>query len=182
MGPRAGYLPPALAPQPSVSLVSLSRPATTSGEAIRPPRRRASMTRMGSTVEKIRVRPPRTPRRPPTRRPPARRGPVRAPAGQARQARPIPETPFDAFRRARRRRFVARRAACVLALCSAVALFLFGTLTSPFTSSERGHVRSVMPVEAAALPVPPLEPPPDMGRVWAEAVARDPSTDLATGD
>jgi peptidoglycan-N-acetylglucosamine deacetylase len=103
---------------------------------------------------------------------------MRAPASHARQ---IPATPFDAFRRARRRRFVARRAACVLALCFAVALFSFGTLTSPFSTSGRGHVRSVMPVEAAALPVPPLEPPPNMGRVWAEAVARDASPDLATG-
>jgi peptidoglycan/xylan/chitin deacetylase (PgdA/CDA1 family) len=103
---------------------------------------------------------------------------MRAPA---RHARPIPQTPFDAFRRARHRRFVARRAACVLALCFAGALFSFGTLTSPSSPSERGHVRSVMPVEAAALPVPPLEPPPDMEQVWAAAVAQDPSPDLATG-
>lgn len=136
------------------------------------------MTCMGSTVEKIRVRRPRTPRRPPARRQPATLGPMRVPA---RLAGPIPQSPFDAFRRARRRRLVARRAACVLALCFAAALLSFGTLTSPSSSSERGQVRSVVPVEAAALPVPPLEPPPDMAQVWSAAVARDPSPDLATG-
>jgi len=39
----------------------------------------------------------------------------------------------------------------------------------------------MLPVEAAALSLPPEPPPPDMGRVWAVAVARDPSPDLATG-
>ncbi len=39
----------------------------------------------------------------------------------------------------------------------------------------------VVPVEAAALPSPPEPSPPDMGQVWAAAVARDPSPDLATG-
>jgi len=38
-----------------------------------------------------------------------------------------------------------------------------------------------LPVEAAAFPSPPEPPPPDMGQVWAAAVARDPSPDLATG-
>jgi peptidoglycan-N-acetylglucosamine deacetylase len=98
-----------------------------------------------------------------------------------RHARPIPQASPNAFRSARRRRLVARRAACVLTLCLAVALFSLGTLTSPSSSTEQGHVRSVMPVEAAVLPVPPPEPPPDMGQVWAAAVARDPSPDLATG-
>ncbi|MDQ3378571.1 MAG: polysaccharide deacetylase family protein [Actinomycetota bacterium] len=87
----------------------------------------------------------------------------------------------DAFRRARRRRLVARRVACVLALCLVVALFSFGTLTHGASSSGRGHVRSVSPVEAAALPSPPGPPPPNMGQVWVAAVARDPSPDLATG-
>ena len=73
---------------------------------------------------------------------------------------------------------MARRAAGVLALCIVVALFSFGTLTHGSSPSERGPVRSVTPVEVSALPVP-LEPPPNMGRVWAAAVARDPSPDLA---
>ena len=38
----------------------------------------------------------------------------------------------------------------------------------------------MLPVEAAALPVP-LEPPPNMGRVWAAALTRDPTPDLAIG-
>jgi peptidoglycan/xylan/chitin deacetylase (PgdA/CDA1 family) len=49
------------------------------------------------------------------------------------------------------------------------------------STGERGHVRHVEPVEAAALPSAPEPPPPAMGQVWAAAVARDPSPDLATG-
>ncbi len=132
---------------------------------------------MGSTVEKIRVRQPPTPRRVPTRRPPARRGPRRAPSGHPR---PIPKAASDAFRRARRRRLVARRVAGVLVLCSIVALFSFVALaySAPFSGS--GHVRPASPVEAGVLPVPP-ELPPDIAKVWADALARDPSPDLATG-
>ncbi|CAA9466825.1 MAG: Peptidoglycan N-acetylglucosamine deacetylase [uncultured Rubrobacteraceae bacterium] len=87
----------------------------------------------------------------------------------------------DAFLRARRRRFVARRVACVLALCFVVALFSLGALNRGASSSEHAPMRSMLPVEAAALPSPPEPPPPHMGRVWAAAVARDPSPDLATG-
>ena len=49
------------------------------------------------------------------------------------------------------------------------------------TGEERGHVRHVEPVEAAGLPSAPEPPSPAMGQVWAAAVARDPSPDLATG-
>jgi len=87
----------------------------------------------------------------------------------------------DTFRRARRRRLVARRVACVLALCLVVALFSFGALTHGASPSERGHVRPVLPVEVADLPASPAPPPPAMGQIWAAAVARDPSPDLATG-
>ena len=65
-------------------------------------------------------------------------------------------------------------------LCFVVAPFSFGALAHGAPFSWSGHVRPVTPVEAAALPLPP-EPPPDMGQVWAEAVARNPSPDLATG-
>ena len=111
------------------------------------------------------------------RRPSARRGPRRNPPGLPG---PIPKASSAAFRLARRRRFVARRVACVLALCFVVALLPFGALTHGAPSSERGHIRSVLPVEAGVLPAP-QPPPPDMGRVWAAAVADDPSPDLATG-
>ncbi|MDP8900152.1 MAG: hypothetical protein M3N33_03195, partial [Actinomycetota bacterium] len=86
-----------------------------------------------------------------------------------------------AFRRARHRRLLARRLACVLALCFIAGLFSFRALSHGALSSERGHVLPVVPVEAAALPSPPEPSPPDMGQVWAAAVARDPSPDLATG-
>ena len=65
-------------------------------------------------------------------------------------------------------------------LCFVVAPFSYVALAHGAPFSASGHVRPASPVEAAALPLPP-EPPPDMGRVWAEAVARDPSPDLATG-
>ena len=117
-------------------------------------------------------------RRPPTRRPPARRGPRRNPG---RTPKPIPMSASYAFRRARHRRLLARRLACVLALCFIAGLFSFGSLSHGALSSERGHVLPVVPVEAAALPSPPEPPPPDMGQVWAAAVAQDPSPDLATG-
>ena len=133
---------------------------------------------MGSTVEKIRVHRPPTPRRPPAKRPTARQGPRRGPG---RPPQPIPKAASDAFRRARRRRFVARRIACVLALCFVAGLFSLGALNRGASSSGHAPMRSMLPVEAAALPSPPGPPPPDMGRVWSAAVARDPSPDLATG-
>jgi peptidoglycan/xylan/chitin deacetylase (PgdA/CDA1 family) len=86
-----------------------------------------------------------------------------------------------AFRRARHRRLLGRRLACVLALCFIAGLFSFGALSHGAFSSERGHVLPVVPVEAAPLPSPPEPAPPDLGQVWAAAVAQDPSPDLATG-
>ena len=133
---------------------------------------------MGSTVEEIRVHRPPTSRRPPTRRPPAKRGPRRGPA---RPPHPIPKASSDAFLRARRRRLLTRRVAAVFALCFVAALFSLGAYNHGSSTSERGHVRPVSPVEAAALLLPSDPPPPDMGQVWAAAVARDPSPDLATG-
>jgi peptidoglycan/xylan/chitin deacetylase (PgdA/CDA1 family) len=123
---------------------------------------------MGSTVDRIRIE----------RRPPTRRGPRRNPG---RPPKPIPMSASDAFRHARRRRLVARRVACVVALCFIAGLFSFGALSLGALSSEREYVVPAVPVEAAALPSPPEPPPPDMGQVWAAAVARDPSPDLATG-
>ena len=101
--------------------------------------------------------------------------------GSGGSPQPIPKVSSDAFRRARRRRFVARRVACVLALCLIVALFSLGALDRSASSSGHAPIRSMLPVEAAALLSPPEQPPPDMGRVWAAAVVRDPSPDLATG-
>jgi peptidoglycan/xylan/chitin deacetylase (PgdA/CDA1 family) len=114
---------------------------------------------------------------------------MRPPAGRdekldpAKHRSPAPKAPSNAFGRARRRRLVARRAACVLALCSILALFSFGALTrgALTLTSERGHVRPVEPVEVAGPPASLEPPPPDMGRVWAAAVAEDPSPDLAVG-
>jgi peptidoglycan/xylan/chitin deacetylase (PgdA/CDA1 family) len=127
-------------------------------------------------VDRIRIERQPSSRWPPTRRPPARRGPRRNPG---RPPQPIPRVSSDAFLRARRRRLVARRVACVLALGFVVALFSFGAFNHGASSS--GHVRPVLPVESGALPLPPEPPPPDMRRVWAAALARDPSPDLATG-
>ena len=123
---------------------------------------------MGSTVENIRVHRPPAPRRG-QRRPPAR------------PPKPNPKAASETFRRARRRRLVARRVACVLALCFVVAPFSFVALAHGAPSSERGYVRTLTSVEAGPLPVAPEPPPPDTGQVWAAAVARDPSPDLATG-
>ena len=132
---------------------------------------------MGSTVEKIRVHRPQVPKRLPAGRPPTRQGARRDPT---RPPRPIRKASSDAFLRARRRRFVARRVACVLALCfAAVAFISFGTFNHGASPSE--HVRQVLPVESEPLPTSAEPPSPDMGRVWAAAVARDPSPDLATG-
>jgi peptidoglycan-N-acetylglucosamine deacetylase len=106
------------------------------------------------------------------------RGPRRAPAGPPR---PIPKAASDAFRLARRRRLLARRVAGVLVLFSIVALFSFVALAHGAPFSGSGQVRPASPVEAGVLPVPPEPLPPDMGQVWADALARDPSPDLATG-
>jgi peptidoglycan/xylan/chitin deacetylase (PgdA/CDA1 family) len=88
----------------------------------------------------------------------------------------------DAFRRAKRRRFLVRRLSFVLVLFFVVAVFSFGVALSGVSFSEKGYARAVLPVEATILPAPPRPQPPDMadmGRVWAAAVAKDPSPDLA---
>ena len=127
-------------------------------------------------MDRIRIE-RRPPSRRPTGRPPARPGPRRNPGGPPK---PIPMSASYAFRRARHRRLLARRLACVLALCFIAGLFSFGALSYGALSPERGYLLPVVPVEAAALPLPPEPPPPDMGQVWAAAVARDPSPDMAT--
>lgn len=112
------------------------------------------------------------------RRPPTRRGPGRK---VGRPPRPNPRVTSDAFRRARRRRFMARRVAGVLMLSLVVALFFLGTVLYGIPSSEPSHVWPVLRVEAGAVPLPPDPPPPDTGRVWAAAIARDSFPDLAAG-
>ena len=70
-----------------------------------------------------------------------------------------------------------RRIAVVLAL---VVGFLFlGALIYDTRITELGCVQHVSPVQAGTLPEPP-HPPPDMGKVWAAAIAGDLSPDLAT--
>jgi peptidoglycan/xylan/chitin deacetylase (PgdA/CDA1 family) len=71
---------------------------------------------------------------------------------------------------------MARRLMFVLA----VVLLLLGVPLYGTPSSESGSVRPVLPVETGALSADPGPPPPDMGEVWAAAVAGDPSPDLAT--
>lgn len=94
----------------------------------------------------------------------------------------MPKVRSDALRRARRRRrFVARRVALALLL----ALGLVSALAPTYgaSPSRSGNVQPVSSVQAGTLPEPPdppHPPPPDMGRVWAAAVAKDPSPDLAT--
>ncbi len=92
----------------------------------------------------------------------------------------------DAFRRARHRRFMARRILCVLALAFVLALLLLWVLAHDASPSEQGHLQPVLPVAARTPPDPPdppgaSEPPPlEMGRVWSEAIAKDSWPDLAT--
>jgi hypothetical protein len=146
-----------------------SRSDSTSGGTTRFPRQAASISGMGSMVYDTRGRPLRTKFRS------GRREPRRAP-GRPRKAIPKPHS--DANKRARRRRFVARRIAGVLAL---VVGFLFlGALIYDTRITELGCVQPVSPVQAGTLPESPHPPPPDMGKVWAAAIAGDLSPDLAT--
>jgi peptidoglycan-N-acetylglucosamine deacetylase len=103
-------------------------------------------------------------------------GPRRSISRRPRKA--VPKARSEAFRRVRRRRFVARRVAAVLALV--LTFLLLGVPFYGGSSSESGHVRSVASVEAGTLPEPPGPLPPDMGEVWAAAVDGDPSPELAT--
>jgi len=73
---------------------------------------------------------------------------------------------------------VARRIAAVIFLV--LVLLLLGAPFYGGSSSDLGYVRSVSSVESGTLPEPPGPSPPDMGKLWAAAVAGDPSPDLAT--
>ncbi len=81
------------------------------------------------------------------------------------------------LRRARRHRFLVRRISFVLVLFLIVVLFSFWA--SLHGSSERVYSRAVLP-EAGTFPGPPDPQQPDMGRVWAAAIAQDPWPALAT--
>jgi len=73
-----------------------------------------------------------------------------------------------------------RRVSFALALLFVVVLFSFGFLLHGVLSPDRGYAPAVLPVEARSLPELPHPQPPDMERVWAAAVAQDPSPGLAT--
>jgi len=75
---------------------------------------------------------------------------------------------------------MVRRVSFALALLFVVVLFSFGFLLHGVLSPDRGYAPAVLPVEARALPELPHPQPPDMERVWAAAVAQDPSPGLAT--
>ncbi len=86
----------------------------------------------------------------------------------------------DAFRRASRRRRVARWAAFAGALLCALALASFGVSAYGDSFSGRGHVEPVLAIESGNLPGPPKPPTLDMGRVWSAATIGDPWPGLAT--
>jgi peptidoglycan/xylan/chitin deacetylase (PgdA/CDA1 family) len=71
---------------------------------------------------------------------------------------------------------MARRFGLALVLVILVlGVFFYGG-----SSSELGYVPRALPVEAGTMPEPPGPSPPDLGVVWAAAVAGDSSPDLAT--
>jgi peptidoglycan/xylan/chitin deacetylase (PgdA/CDA1 family) len=83
---------------------------------------------------------------------------------------------YYAVKHARRRRFMARRFGLALMLMILVlGVFFYGG-----SSSKLGYVRPALPVEAGTMPGPPGTSPPDLGEVWAAAVAGDSSPNLAT--
>ena len=86
----------------------------------------------------------------------------------------IPNSRNYAIKHARRRRFMARRLGLVLVIL-VLGVFFYGG-----SSSDLGYVRPVSPVEAGTMPEPPGPSSPDLGEVWAAAVAGDSSPDLAT--
>ncbi len=67
-----------------------------------------------------------------------------------------------------------------LGLALALVILMLGVFFYGGSSSELGHVRPASPVEAGAMPEPPGPSSPDLGEVWAAAVAGDSSPDLAT--
>ncbi|MGH3148520.1 MAG: polysaccharide deacetylase family protein [Rubrobacter sp.] len=73
---------------------------------------------------------------------------------------------------------MVRRIVFVLALAFVLVLAL-GILVYGDSSSDGASVPSLSSVEAGALPGPPDPPPLDLQRIWAEAVTRDTSPDLA---
>jgi peptidoglycan-N-acetylglucosamine deacetylase len=95
-------------------------------------------------------------------------------AGRPRRA--ISKSRYYTFNHARRRRFLARR----LGLALVLTMLVLGGLFYDGASSELGNVRPASPVEAGTRPEPPGPSPPDLGEVWAAAVAGDSSPDLAT--
>ena len=102
------------------------------------------------------------------------RRPGRRASGGPRSA--SPKSRYYAVKHARRRRFVVRRFWLALMLVFLVlGVFFYGG-----SSSELGYVRPASPVEAGTMPEPPRPSPPDLGEVWAAAVAGDSSPDLAT--
>ena len=71
---------------------------------------------------------------------------------------------------------MARRVGFALVL----VLLVLGVAYYGGSSSEPGYVLPVSPVKVGTMPEPPALPPPDVGEVWAAAVAVDSSPDLAT--
>ena len=84
------------------------------------------------------------------------------------------------FRHARRRRYIVRRISFVLALLFVVVLFFFWVPLFGVSSSDRRYVKAVLPVKARTLLELPGPQPPDTGRLWNAAIARDPSPELVT--
>ena len=67
-----------------------------------------------------------------------------------------------------------------LGLALVLVILVLGAFFFGGSSSELGYVPPVLPVEAGTMPEPPGPSPPDLGEVWAAAVARNSSPDLAT--
>jgi peptidoglycan-N-acetylglucosamine deacetylase len=67
-----------------------------------------------------------------------------------------------------------------LGLALVLVILVLGVVYYVGSSSEPGSVRPVSPVEVGTMPEPPALSPPDLGDVWAAAVAEDSSPDLAT--
>ena len=92
----------------------------------------------------------------------------------------------DSFGRARRRRFVARRAGFVLVLVPILGLVLYVTPVGLTSSPGPESVRPVSPVSAGTLTGPPralptqTEQPPQTGQTWDSAIAQDRTPDLAS--
>jgi len=75
---------------------------------------------------------------------------------------------------------MVRRISFVLELLFVVVLFSFWVPRFGVSSSDRGYVKAMLPVEARTLPELPGPQPPDTGRLWNAAIARDSSPELVT--